>query len=362
MSLPSGLAASAGFATETVQGTAQTPTHFLEFNSETMKMGKKTKTGVGLRGGGLYQRNSRRVVTNWAPAGGLNFDAPFNGLGLWLQHMLGGFGTFSSAVQQATTAAYLQTITPGPLTGKTGTLQIGKPDSGGTVRPFTYTGAKVSDWTITSELADLVKFQLNFDAWQELTPDNPQGTTAGPALTSPTYTTGEQFFHFTQGVIYNGGTLSNTGSSPVITSLATPTTAGYIKKIEIKGTNKLDTERYFFGGAGGSTVPGVKGDQLENNFRDIGGSLDIEFASLSAYYDTFAADTTSTLELLFTGPIIASTYAYTLAVLIPDIKFDGESPNVGGPGVVNTSMPFSGYDGETYNPIQFQYMTTDTTF
>lgn len=360
MSLPSGLAASAGMATEAVQGTAQTPDHFLDFNKESMKLGKKTKTGQGLRGGGLFERASRRVVTHWAPAGGLEFDAPYSGLGLWLQHMIGGFGTFSSAVQQGATAAYLQTITPGPLTGKTMTLQVGKPDSGGTVRPFTYTGVKVADWTLTSELEQMAMFALNLDAWQELTPDNPQGTSAGPALTSPTYTSGQQFFHFTQGVIYNGGTLSNAGSGPVITSLGSPTAAGYIKKIEVKCANALDTSRFFFGGTGGSAVPGVKGDQLENGFRKITGSIDVEFSSLTAMYDTFAADTTTTLELIFTGPVIASTFNYQLGVLIPAVKLDGESPEVGGPGVINTSMPWSGYDGETYNPIQFQYMSTDT--
>jgi hypothetical protein len=362
MSLPSGLAASVGLATEATPGTAQTPDHFIDFNKETLKLGKKTVTGQGLRAGGLYERASRRVVANWAPAGGLDFDAPYSGLGLYLQHMIGGFGTFASCVQQSASAAYLQTITPGPLTGKTGTLQVGKPDSGGTVRPFTYTGVKVADWTLTSELEKIVNLQLNLDAWQELTPDNPQGTSAGPALTSPTYTAGQQFFHFLQGTIYNGGTLSNTGTGPVVTSLASPTAAGYIKKIEIKGTNALDTSRFFFGGTGGSGVPGVKGDQLENGFRKISGSLDVEFSSLTAAYDTYAADTTTTLELLFTGPVIASTFPYMFAVLIPAMKFDGDSPEVAGPGVINTSMPWSGYDGEVYNPIQFMYQSTDTTF
>lgn len=359
MSLPSGLAASAGLATEGTQGIAQTPDHFLDFNKESMKMGKKTKTGQGLRAGGLFERTSRRVVTNWAPAGSLDFDAPYSGLGLWLQHMVGGFSTFSSIVQQSSTAAWLQTITPGPLTGKTGTLQIGKPDSSGTVRPFSYVGAKVAEWTLTSELEQMAMFALNFDAWQELTPDNPQGTTAGPALTSPTYAAGQQFFHFTQGTIYNSGTLANAGSNPTITTLGSPVAAGYIKKIEVKCANALDTSRYFFGGTGGSTVPGVKGDQLENGFRKIGGQLDVEFNSLSGFYDTFAADTTTTLELIFTGPLIASTFHYSLAVLIPAVKFDGETPEVGGPGVLNMNMPFSGYDGEVYNPIQFQYMSTD---
>ena len=359
MALPSGLAGSVGIVTEATPGTPLAPTHFLEFNSEAMKIVKNTVTGVGLRAGGLYQRTSRRVVTSWGAAGTVGFDAPFSGLGLWLQHMIGSFGTFSSVVQQASTTAYLQTHTPGPLAGSTFTMQVGKPDSSGTVRPFTYTGCKIEDWTLTAELNKFAVMALTIDAFQELTPDNPQGTTAGPALTAPSYTAGQQMYHFREANIYNGGTLSNTGSNPTITSLATPTAAARVTKCMIKGTNPVDKNRYFIAGTGGSGVAGVKGDQLDNGFRLIEGTLDVEFNSLSAYYDTMGGDTTSTLELIFTGPIIASTYAYSLAVLIPNIKFDADSPAVAGPGVLNQALPFKGLDSETYNPVQFQYMSTD---
>jgi len=361
MAIPSGLAGSVGIATEATPGTPVTPTHFLEFNAEAMKMVKNTVTGVGLRAGGLYQRTSRRVVTSWGAAGTLGFDAPYNGLGLWLQHMIGSFGTLNSVVQQSASAAYLQTHTPGPLAGKTFTMQIGKPDSGGTVRPYTYAGCKIEDWTLTCEVNKFATFGLTIDAMQELTPDNPQGTSAGPALTAPSYTAGEQFFSFIQGTIYNSGTLSNAGTNPTITTLGSPVAAGHILKGDFKSTNPVDKSRYFIAGTGGSGVAGVKGDQLDNNFRVPSGALDAEFYSLAGFYDTFAADTTSTLELTFVGSVaIASTFFPTLTALIPNIKFDGDSPTVGGPGIVNHNLPWKGLDSETYNPVQFQYMSTDT--
>jgi hypothetical protein len=359
MAIGAGLGSSVGIATETTQGTSITPTHFLEYNSESMEMVKNTVTGKGLRAGGLYQRSTRRVVTSWGAAGGVNADVPFTGMGLWWQHMLGSFGSLNSVVQQASSAAYLQTHTPGPLAGNTFGMQIGKPDSTGTVRVFQYVGCKVKDWTLTSELNQFLKLALTINAWQELTADNPQGTTAAPSYTSPTYTAGSQQFHFRQGTIYNSGTLSNTGSGPTITSLGSPVAAGRLTKVEVKGENPTDDSRYFFGGTGGSGVAGVKGDQLDNEFRQITGSLSAEFYSLSAFYDTYAADTATTLELQFTGPLIASTYAYGLTVLIPVIKFDGKSPSVGGPGILNHDLPFHGLDDETHNPIQFAYMSTD---
>ena len=359
MALPSGLAASAGFATEATQGVAQTPDHFVEFTGETMKLAKPTVTGTGLRAGGLYPRTSRRVVTNWGASGGITLEAPFTRMGLLLQHAIGSFGTFSSVVQQGGTAAYLQTHTPGPLTGKTFSMQIGKPDTGGTVRVFQYVGCKVADWTLTAEMSQYVKFALGIDAWQELTADNPQGTAAAPSLTSPSLAN-VGAFHFSEGTLYNSGTLSNAGSNPTITSLGSPVAAAQVYKAEVKGTNPLDTSRFFAAGVGGSGFAGVKGDQLETGLRQVTGTLDVEFLSLSAYYDTFAADTTTTLQLVFTGPVIASSFAYQLAVLIPNIKFDDGSPQVSGPDAVMQTLPFTGLDDETHNPVQFSYMSTDT--
>jgi hypothetical protein len=380
MSIGAGLAASAGIVTETTNGTAATPTHFVELNSESMKMEKHVVQGMGLRapatgsGGGpaagssLYMRTSRRVVGSWGAKGGIIFDAPFSQLGLWLEHMVGAFtpGTVGGTnnplvVQQLSTAAYLQTYTGGSLAGKTFTLQVGKPDSSGTVRPFTYVGTKVTDWELATEVNKYAMFTLALDAWQELTPDNPQGTTAGPALTAPSYTTGQQFFHFREATIYNGGTLATTAG---ITTLSAPTAAARVTKANIKVTNPLDVSRYFIagtGGTGGSGVAGVKSEQLENNFRTVAGTLDVEFYNLAGYYDVFAGDTTATLELIFTGPTaIASTYFPTLSILIPNIKYDGDSPVVAGPGILTHSLPFSGLDDEADNQVQIQYMSTDT--
>jgi hypothetical protein len=371
MAIPSGLAASVGIITETTEGTAATPTHFWDLNSESMKLDKNVVQGKGLRApasgySGLFMRSSRRVVGSWGAKGGIQFDACYNSLGMLFEHMMGSFGNFSSCVQQASSTAYLQTHTPGPQFGNTFTMQIGKPDTSGTVDPFTYVGCKVVDWTLSTEVNKMATFDVTVDAWQELTPDNPQGTTAGPSYTTPTYTTGEQFFHFREATIYNSGTLSNTGTNPIITSLASPTAAARVTKAQIKVTNPLDTARYFIagtGGTGGSGVAGVKSEQLENEYRTVGGTLSVEFFSRSSYYDVFAGDTSATLELIFTGPTaIASTYYPTLSILIPNIHYDGESPVVAGPGIINVDLPFSGLDNEANNPIQIQYMSSDSAF
>lgn len=381
MALGAGLSAQFGIVTEVTNGLQLPVTRFVDFNSETLTMGKNPVQGQGLRGPssgsgggpgagiGLFERASRRVIGSWDAKGGVNLDVPFQGLGLYLQHLMGAFtpgatgGTSNPlVVQQGATTAYLQTYAPGSLAGKTFCAQVGKPDSTGTVRPYTYPGCKFTDWEVIFDLNQFTKLQLGIDAWQELTPDNPQGTTAGQALSSAVYTASQQFFHFRQALIYNGGSLATSGG---VTTLSTPTAAGRVLKGNIKVTNPFDTSRFFVAGTagtGGSGVAGVKSEQLENNFRLIEGSLDVEFFSLAAYYDTAAADTSFSLWLEFVGPIIASSFAYTFAILIPYCKFDAPfTPQVGGPGILQHTLPFKGLDDEVNNQIQLQYMSTDTT-
>lgn len=360
MALPSGLATQFGMVTEVTPGTPGTVTRFLGVQSTTLAMKKNTVQGEDLRapsatgGSGLFPRSSRRVVDSWDAGGDVVLDVPFHGAGLLFQHMLGSFA--ATATQQAASTAYLQTHVAATLGGKTFTAQAGKPDASGTVRPFTYTGCKITKWLLTAELNKFLNLTVSVDAWQELTPDNPQGTSAGPVLASATYPTGEQFFHFVQGTIYNGGTLATAAG---VTSLNTPVAAARVLKADVSCENALDVGRFFLAGTGGSTVAGVKGEQLENAFRKLGGNLTVEFFDLASYYDTFAADTSTALELIFAGPIIASTYHYQLSVLIPNIKYDGQSPPVPGPGVLQMAMPFTGTDNEVDNVVQLQYQSTD---
>jgi hypothetical protein len=380
MALGAGLSAQIGMVTEVTNGTQLAVTRFFDFNSDSAAMDKNVVQGQGLRGPstgsgggpgagiGLFERGSRRVVGSWGAKGGFNLDFPFQGAGLLLEHMMGAFtpgvtaGTSNPlVVQQSSSAAWLQTYAPGSLAGKTFCLQVGKPDSTGTVRPYTYPGCKVTDWEFTFDLNQFLKLQVNVDAWQELTPDNPQGTTAGQALSAASYTAGQQFFHFRQATIFNAGTLATSGG---ITTLSGPTAAARVLKGNIKVTNPLDVSRYFVAGTagtGGSSVAGVKSEQLENSFRTITGSLDVEFYSLAAYYDVAAGDTAFSLWLEFTGPIIASSFPYLLAILIPYCKFDAPfTPPVPGPGILQHTLNFTGLDDEVNNQIQIQYQSTDT--
>ena len=140
-----------------------------------------------------------------------------------------------------------------------------------------------------------------------------------------------------------------------IVSLAGETAAGNIKDVTVTATQNFDTNRIFVG------TQGFKAEQIENAYRALAGSFTIEWLSSEAMYNAFAADTTTSLQLTFTGATV-STSNYLLDIIIPNIKLEGESPKVPGPSVITQQVPFTGYDDETTVPIQVTYQSEDTTF
>lgn len=159
-----------------------------------------------------------------------------------------------------------------------------------------------------------------------------------------------------------GGTIAITYSSAPtwawfagVTALTSPTTLGNVKSAEIKYAFHMDTERIFLGSAG------FKAEPIENDFRDISGQFVTEWLNAESRYQAFASDTPLALELDFIGPGIGSgSDLSSLKVLIPSIYLDGESPKVGGPAVVTQTVPFTGLDNGTDNPIQATYISLDS--
>lgn len=339
MGAGSGIASQIGFAAESTPGTAVTVTRFPEFNKESLELKKKPRQGMGLHAGGLYPRASRRGIGTTTVEGSVEMDIPTKGLGLLLKHMLGSSAT---AVQQASTAAYKQIHTPGSLQGLSMTWQKGVPNIAGTVEPYTYRGCKVVEWEISCDVGGIATLNVGLDGWGEAT---------GTALATASYLSANDVFDFKEGTILGGGTVSTASG---LTSISGGTAIASVKKFSLKGTNPLDTERYFIGGAG------VKDQQIENDWRTITGKLDAEYVSETASHAAFAADTQAALHLAFTGALIESPHSFLLDIIIPVIVFEGETPKVDGPGVVQVSRDFTALDDGTNPVIQIVYMSTDT--
>lgn len=327
----------------------------LEFDSETLELKKTVVQGKGLHGGGLYNRGARRVLTNYSVSGGIKMDLPTQGLNPLLKLMFGSKGqSLASLTQIGTDAAYQATHAPGSLAGTSLTIQKGVPSVDGTApSPFTYVGMKLTDWQISVATGALASLDLTFDGRNELAGagnGDPNNTTV-PALGTFSEPTTASVFHFREATLFTGGTTSTTGG---VTQVTGQTPAGNVKSAEIKCAFKMDTSRYFLG------ANGFKAEPIENDFREISGQFMIEWLNSEAMYNAFSADTPTSLELSFIGPNIGTgSDKATLNILIPQIFLEGDSPKVGGPGVVEQTVAFTGLDNGKDNVIQATYITLD---
>src|SRR5580698_3946775 len=94
----------------------------LEFKSESLALKKTTVQGQGLHAGGLFDRLSRRVLTNYDAGGSITADLPNRDLNLILINMTGspntavtGASTLYTPVQIVSSGAYKSYHSPGQL-------------------------------------------------------------------------------------------------------------------------------------------------------------------------------------------------------------------------------------------------------
>jgi hypothetical protein len=338
MAVGSGIGASLGIAKETTPGTIVSPTRWLEFNSETLGLSKVIVQGQGLRGGGLYPRLGRRVVPGRNAGGDIVLDVATNGMGLLYEAML---GTSTSSLLSGTT--YQQVFTPGPLLGKSLSVQKLVPQRDGTLKPFTYNGCKILTWSLACAKDQIATLTVTLDAWDEVTT-----TAAG----TPSYSTTSNVFHFLQGSLIVGGTVATTTG---VAALTGGTAVAGVTGATIAGGSALES------GSANRYING-KVEQVPTGWRDITGSLDLDFINQSDVYDVYNTDAATAVQLKFVGttPISGSNYP-TLEVLIPGIHFDGETPKVGGPGTINLKAAFTGGDDGVNAPVQIRVLTSDAT-
>lgn len=288
MAIGTGLAAQFGFIPEGSWNAAGTPNVFLPMISESMGLDIERMESKAILANRQFMTSEQ-----WAPGkrivgGDVQLELPSVDCGILLHHMLG-------ASSGTTTRAY----TPASLAGKGLVTQIGVPDVSGTVRPKTYSGCKIASWQIGCAAGEIATWGLSFIAGNE---------TTATGLATATYNTGAAIpFTFT-------------GATIVIAGTTTPVT-----KSTVSGDNKLE-RRYFEGSS-------ITSEPLQTGLTEITGSLDIEFGNNYTDYNRFVNATESALVLNF----VAGAKSLQMAM---NVRYDGTTPKVGGPGIVPQSLPF----------------------
>ena len=354
MAFGSGLSAQLMVVPEATVGTPVTVTTGYELLSETFVFNPTFLEGMGLKAGQAFPRASRSITSTLDVNGGLVLEHGDRGhYGLQWKYALGATITTPTVVLGT---AYKQILTPGIKTGLSQTVQIGRPQTNGTVQAFTYNGVKTTDWTFSCADGQIAQLALTMDAWNEST---------ATALAVASYTSGVQNFTFRDCSNFKiGGTATTTAGE---TSIASGVSAVSIAKgITITGTTPMDVSRYGLGNAG------VKQEQLENAFQEITGSLDMEFTSRTEIYDLFKAGTYQPLQIDFShfdqagkdaNGVASGPNPYLLSFIFPSVKFKLAQPQVAGPDIVKMKADFEAYDdGSGSNPVmQVKIVSTDTT-
>ncbi len=291
MTLRSGINSQLAIATEAGGwGVASTVTRFLPHVGESIKQEVARMESKGIIAGRRVLDASGRVAGDINCMGQVQLELLDHGQGLWWSHILGG-----AAISGA--GPYTQTYTPGDLSSKSFTTQVGRPDNSGTTQPFTYAGCKVGKWTLGCEVGQIGTLNVDLTAKSE---------TTGVALASASYTSSLVPLTYISGAI--------TGIS------------GSVKAVTLNGDNKLNDKRRFLNS-------GNIAEQFEADLREYGGTLSTEFTSLVDYQKYTGAGVTNAVVLTFTAG--SNTLTITLNVM-----FDGETPHVNGRGIIDQPLKF----------------------
>ncbi len=322
-----GIDASIGYKAETVYGTAVVVDTFSEFDSESLTRQQQFLSSTGLRAGRLSPSIKRHNSTTRGVGGNISLKVPTKGFGKWLNLLHGNTVT---PVQQAATAAYLQTHNLGTTTpkGKSMTVQVGKPSTNGTVQPFTYTGIKTTSQTFSCDLGAELVASLDCDG---------QDVVTATALATPSYPTNVGSFDFTEGTVLMAGA-----------------SVGLVSSFSLTVPMPMKTDRY------GISATATKAEPLVNDYVRPTASLALEFTDLVAY-NAFANGTEVAVTCDFQGAIIASTYKEQFKMTLAACKVVGDTPTVGGPDVLSVSVPVEVYDDGTNPPVKIEYQSTDVT-
>lgn len=322
MAIPTGLAGQLMVGEEVTHGTAVTPTRGYEFVSESMKLDIARLESQGIRAGTRIRRSDRWAAGRKTVSGSIAMELANKSFGLWLKHM---FGAIAITTPGGGTLTRDHTATPGDLPAGL-TVQFGRPDETGTVQPFTYEGCVVTDWELTAETGQISTLSVDLSAEDE---------TTVTGLATASYPAGLTL------LTYVGATLDIAGAEVPV------------KKATVKGSNGLNTDRTRLGSQ-------LRRIPVEGTWREYSGEVEAYFASLAAY-NRFVNGTEAALVLEWVGANIETTLNYGLTITA-NVRFDGETPTVGGPDEIMQPLPFVCRDTGSGpgTAISVVYRTTDT--
>lgn len=314
MPLPSGLSGQIGYKAESTYGTGVTVDRFLPLISESIKPQIQRLESAGIIAGREILDSEQWAAGNKTYAGQVQHELYDHGIGLLFTWLLGAVSTTGAG-------PYTHTFTPGDLSDDFFTMQIGRPDIGGTVRPYTYTGCMATGFEIALKQGEIATLGMDVVA---------QAETTGTALASASYASDLLPVTFAHGAVTIGGSAVN------------------VMELTLAGDNGLNVDRRFIGA---TTIAQPK----RKTKRAYTGSLMMEFEDLTEY-GYFTAGTE--IDIVCTLTVGSNTITITMHARVDD----PDGPNVSGEENLGITLPYKLIgDGSDADALEIELVNSDAT-
>ena len=326
MAFRSGLGAQLGISTEETYGTYKAPTTFLPFESESLALTQNYVESRGLKANQMVQAKNLHLATTKIVGGSLSLEFLDQGMGKFLNLLHGNSASPSKVSETEKTYKQVHEIGRTEPYSKSATIQVGRPDTGGTVRPFSYVGCALSSFGLSIDTGGIGMTELEVVGQDEKT---------GEALASATYDTDALPFTFQQmEVKVAGSKASNVRTASLSVAVPQP-------------------ERYLIGSTALTARP------IVDDYADVSANATLEFASL-ADHERFLNSTVVTFLLIAKGSEIESGQYMKAELELTASKQISSSPTVGGPDIVTQDVQFKGLDDGSSAPLKITVYSTDS--
>ena len=313
MVTPSGMSGQVGWGPESAYGTGVTVDQFLPFRSESFEDTYERSMADDIIAGAQTERQDQVRAGNKSFMGSLGMYLFNRGQVELFRQALGGDTTTSGA------GPYTHALAPGDLTGRSLSVQVGRPDLGGTMRPFNYTGCKVQRLGLAVTAGEYATLDV------ELLAQDAEQTTALETASMPS---GLVRYHADDLAVTIGGS------------------AVCVRNLDLEIANALDDTRRCVGSA-------LIKEPLRNDHVAVSGSVEIEWTDL-AHYNRVKDLTVAAMVIAFDND--TDTLDITMQA-----RFDAASQPIAGRGVVYQTLTFAASGATSDNDtIDVEFSNADS--
>lgn len=323
----SGLDAQLGIANESVYGTRVAPTTFLPFESESLQVTPSYVEAQPLMAGVMVQPQGLKIQTTTAGEGSIETYLFDRSIGKLLNMLHGNNVSITTPGGGTLSRQAVHAIGQTSPVGKSLSIQVGRPDTTGVVRPFDYSGVKVTQAEISVENDGAAMLSLDCDIRKEETAQT-LGVASYAAAAAP--------FTFQNWAISIGGS---------------PHTR--VRSLTITIPLGMETERYHLGNTG------LKDEPLLNAVSDITIAATVEFASL-ADHTRLVAGAPVNVKATATGALIEGSIYYKTEIEAKAAVQTTSAPVVAGPDLITSDLEFHVVWDGTNAPLTITQINKDT--